>query len=94
MTGLSSILHRISFLDKNRFGSIILPHHQFAYEPRTIQTLFGRAFRLKTIDVKINDPTWGQVNQLGCAMRVYAAVSGVLNAGTNLAFIGKRLESQ
>jgi len=94
VTGLSAFLHRIIPLDERRFGAIILPHHQLAYEPKTIQHLFSQTFRLKTFDVKINDPTWAQVNELGCAMRVYSAVSGVLNAGTNLAFIGKRIEFQ
>jgi SAM-dependent methyltransferase len=94
VAGLSALLHQIIPLDSRRFGAIILPHHQLVYEPKTIQHLFGQAFRLKTFDVKINDPTWGQVNELGCAMRAYSAVSGVLNAGTNLAFIGKRREFQ
>jgi SAM-dependent methyltransferase len=94
VTGLSAWLHQIIPLDSRRSGAIILPHHQFAHEPRTIQHLFGQTFRLKTFDVQINDPTWGQVNELGIAMRAYSAVSGVLNAGTNLAFIGKRLEFQ
>ena len=94
VTGLSAFLHRIIPLDRRRFGAIFLPHHQLAYEPKTIQHLFGQAFGLKTFDVKINDATWGQVNELECAMRVYSAVSGVLNAGTNLAFIGKRTEFQ
>ena len=94
VTGLSALLHRIISLDRRRFGAIILPHHQFAYERKTIQALFGQRFRLKTFDVKINDPIWGQVNELGCAMRAYSAVSGILNAGTNMAFIGKRIELQ
>jgi 2-polyprenyl-3-methyl-5-hydroxy-6-metoxy-1,4-benzoquinol methylase len=94
MTGLSALLHQIIPMDSSRFGAIILPHHQLAYAPKTIHNLFGQTFRLKTFDVKINDPTWGQVNELGCAMRAYSAVSGVLNAGTNLAFIGKRIEFQ
>src|ERR1019366_1467294 len=91
MRGLSALLHRIVPLNEGRFGAIILPHHQIAYEPKTIQSLFSRTFILRTFDVRIDDPTWGQVNELGCAMRLYSAVSGVLNAGTNLAFIGKRL---
>lgn len=94
VTGLSASVHRLVPLDRLRFGAIILPHHQLAYEPKTIHDLFGGAFRLKTFDVRINDPTWGQVNELGCAMRAYAAVSGILSAGGNMAFLGKRLELQ
>jgi predicted SAM-dependent methyltransferase len=90
MTGLSAILHRIVLQNQHRFGAILLPHHQLAYEPCTIQRLFGQTFRLKIFDVRIDDPTWGQVNKLGYAMQLYSAISGVLNTGTNMAFIGKQ----
>ena len=94
VTGLSASVHRFVRWDRRRYGAIILPHHQLAYEPKTIHDLFGETFRLKTFDVRINDPTWGQVNELGYAMRVYSAVSGILNAGGNMAFLGSRLEVQ
>jgi SAM-dependent methyltransferase len=94
VTGLSASVHRLVRLDQRRFGAIILPHHQFAYEPKTIQSLLGGAFRLRTFDVKGSDPTWGQASELGCAEWAYSAVSGFLHAGGLMAFFGTRLTVQ
>ncbi|MCE5306272.1 MAG: class I SAM-dependent methyltransferase [Acidobacteriales bacterium] len=91
VSGLSALVHRLVPLNRHRFGAIELPHHQFAYEVRTIQRLFAQDFSLDIFDVRINDPTWGQVIELGCILQVYSAVSGALNTGTNLAFVGKRI---
>lgn len=92
MAGLSALVHRLVPLNKHRFGAVMLPHHQFAYEAKTIHRLFGQEFKLDTFNVRIDDPTWGQINELGPVMQSYSALSGVLNAGTNLAFIGKRID--
>ena len=90
MDGLAALVHRTISITAYRFGAITLPHHQFAYEPKTIQHLFGSAFTLKTFDVTIDDLTWGTVNELGPVMKAYAVLSGAFNAGTNLAFTGSR----
>jgi SAM-dependent methyltransferase len=77
-----------------RYMAIELPFHQFSYESKTVDVLFGRYFRMSIFGANPEHPMWGQANVPSLMDRAYYAVSKLIGMTALLVFVGRALTAQ
>ncbi len=87
---LSAFAHAALPLSKVRFGAITLPHHQFAYEERTLERLLRERFQARVFSTNPDDPVWGQVGKFKLAHRAFYELCSTLNKNCMLVAFGRR----
>jgi hypothetical protein len=74
-----------------RFMAIELPFHQFAYESKTVDVLFGKYFRMSIFGASPEHPICGQANVPSFMDQAYYAVSKLIGMTSLLVFVGRAL---
>jgi SAM-dependent methyltransferase len=86
-TSLPSLLYRLP-LKRARWGAIEYPWHLFAYNRRSLQTLFERFFSVQVFDATITDPVFGQATKMDSGLAKISSLLKLLHAGSLLVAYG------
>ncbi len=86
-TSLPSLLYRLP-LKGARWGAIEYPWHLFAYNRRSLRTLFEEFFAIEVFDATVTDPIFGQATKMDSALARIGPLLKLLRAGSLLVAYG------